>query len=85
MVIKCRNYSIYIYSIRAFIRSVLQIFLLSFKIDPFSESIILQELGTFLIRIWFNCFREYFTNSYVFFIFKFVKHFFLVFLYKLTD
>ena len=72
MIIKCRNYFIYIYSIRAFIRFVLQIFLLSFETDPFSESIILLELEPFSLEFGLTVFQNVLL-SVMCFLFKSVK------------
>ena len=72
MIIKCRNYFIYIYSIRAFIRFVLQIFLLSFETDPFSESIILLELEPFALEFGLTVFQNVLL-SVMCFLFKSVK------------
>ena len=72
MIIKCRNYFIYIYSIRAFIRFVLQIFLLSFETDHFSESIILLELEPFSLEFGLTVFQNVLL-SVMCFLFKSVK------------
>ena len=63
---------------------VLQILLLSFEIDPFSESIILLELELFSLKFGLIVFQNV-SLSGSSFILKFVKWLFLVFHNKLRQ